>query len=1169
MVGRTLAMISHRLMTIYRAAVDSAGQSIASIRTWSAHRADDVASKTPLWPACIARSCGAGVAWLGLTVLIAWALNIDFVKSVLPGFEEMKANAALCFLFSGLALRATASPGCRLHNVIRYSGILLIIAIGSLTVVEYLSGSNLGIDELLFADPAASDSEQLVLAPGRMALVTAVAFFMAGFSMLLLRGRATVVAQLLACAVALTALFSLATYLWRPVEKADDNLYISLALNTAFGFTVLAIGLLAAAPPRGPVAVLMSATRGGALARLLLPTAIGGTLFLGALAAAGQRAGWYETAYGTSLFVLSTAAVLAGFILFVAHRASLSELAAQDSEQQFRQLHSVLEQRVGERTEELTESDRFTQSTLDALSAHISILDEQGCILATNRTWREFALANAAKTEVGVGANYLQTCDRAVGLGTEEASIVAAGIRAVIRGQQTSFALEYPCHGPSEKRWFIVRATRFSGDGPVRVVIAHENVTAARLADEERQKFVSLAENSIDFISLTKLSGEVIYTNAAARELVGLDDTSRQGVTKFRDFFTEQGQLDLQELNRPAMLPAGRWKGELQLQNFRTGQPVETDSSIFIVRNPASDQPICMAIVARDITERKLQEEELRKSQAVLLNEERRYRSLVQATSAIVWETPASGEFESEQPGWSNFTGQSFEQLRGWGWLTAVHPDDRPNTAAVWSAAFNSHSVYQVEHRLRRHDGVYRQMMVRAVPIADTDGTIYLWVGIHTDIEILKRAEAAERVARESADSANRAKSEFLANMSHEIRTPMNGIIGLTGLTLNTTLTAEQKEYLEGVMLSAESLLTLINSILDFSKIEAGKMELEQSNFELRKTLMTTMKVLSMRARQQNLELNFDVRPDVPDALIGDSARLGQVIINLVGNALKFTHQGKISVLAELDELLDDAVRLRFTVSDTGVGIPTNRQEAIFQPFMQADTSTTRRYGGSGLGLSISAQLVQLMGGRTWFESTEGSGSDFHFTAIFGRQLLPGTTILLRHAPDSSGLNEQMMAQPVTTLSNVNPRVPAESVTRRLHILVAEDNSVNQLLARRTLEKAGHSVVVANNGQEAVAAVNREKFDLVLMDVQMPVMDGFQATARIREQEEKTGKHLPIVAMTAHALIGDRERCLQADMDGYIAKPFRNSELFSVIATAVNDNADSATTADKGLSVTP
>jgi len=772
--------------------------------------------------------------------------------------------------------------------------------------------------------------------------------------------------------------------------------------------------------------------------------------------------------------------------------------------------------------------------------------------------------------------------------------------------------------------------------------------------------------------------------------------------------------------------------------------------------------------------------------------EEQRYRSLVEATAAIVWNTPASGEFEAAQPEWSAYTGQTFDQLKGWGWLDAVHPDDRPTTAAVWSAAVASRSLYQVEHRLRRHDGVYRHMMVRAVPILDERGEIREWVGVHTDIDDLKRAkdaaernaawarlvvetafdafvvmdaagdirdwnpqaeaifgwsraeavgrplaetivppeyrarhtqglarflatgegpalnkrlelaavhrdghrfpveltivplrqgddyvfsafvqdirdrkraEAALREAKDAAETANRAKSEFLANMSHEIRTPMNGILGMTELALDTDLAADQREYLEAAKMSADYLLAVINDILDFSKIEAGKLDLDPVDFSLRDHLDETVSALALRAHGKGLELVADVADDVPDGLVGDTGRLRQIVVNLVGNAVKFTAAGEVVVRVELESRTADEARLHFAVRDTGIGIPAAKLGVLFKAFSQVDSSTTRRYGGTGLGLAIAAQLVKLMDGRVWVESEEGRGSTFHFTARFGlghgstpprpaadvarlkdlsvlvvddnatnRRILdalltrwglrptlasdgpealallrraaaagrPFAVVLLDHMmPEMDGLmlaaeilrHPELAGSVLMMLSSADrretsarcrdlglaahltkpvkraellaallrlcagpdvvrapaPRPGFGPCARPLRLLLAEDNAINQKLAVRLLEKRGHSVVVVGNGKEALAALEAGAFDVVLMDVMMPEMDGFEATEAIRAREAGSGGHVPIVAMTAHAMKGDRERCLAVGMDGYVAKPLQAGELFDVV----------------------
>ncbi len=645
-----------------------------------------------------------------------------------------------------------------------------------------------------------------------------------------------------------------------------------------------------------------------------------------------------------------------------------------------------------------------------------------------------------------------------------------------------------------------------------------------------------------------------------------------------------------------------------------------------------------------------------------LESSELRYGQLVESVQVILWRRNIPSAVFS-------FVNREAEVLLGYpleNWLTQpnfweehIHPEDRALADSSCEAAARTKKNQEFEHRMTAAGGetLWLRTCVRVIAGAGRTNEL---VGVMVDVTARKRAQ-------EAAEAANRAKSEFLANMSHEIRTPMNGVIGMAELVLDTELNPEQREHLEILKASADSLLDIINEILDFSKIEAGKLDLDFVDFNLRDILETTAKGLSLAAHTKNIEITCEVQPEVPELILADPTRLRQIVVNLMGNAIKFTERGEVAVVVALDSAAGESLMLHFAVRDTGLGVPLEKQKLIFEAFSQVDSSTTRKFGGTGLGLTISSRLVGLMGGKIWVESQPGRGSTFHFTAqarvsnslpadsrrvqpeqlgevrvlvvddnstnrrILGDTLkrwgmkhqleisaeaglralqeahnqgVPFQLVLsdmqmpemdgfsfvakIRENPQLAGVTVLMLtsgrrqgdvargkalgvashlSKPVAraellvaiqqALGKVEVKERSTLTTpsslrppgQRVRILLAEDNKVNQRVAVRMLEKDGHQVIVVGDGHQALAALEREDFDLVLMDVQMPEMGGLEATAAIREKEKSTGRHLPIVAMTAGAMQGDQEKCLAAGMDGYLSKPVRSQELREIVET--------------------
>jgi PAS domain S-box-containing protein len=635
----------------------------------------------------------------------------------------------------------------------------------------------------------------------------------------------------------------------------------------------------------------------------------------------------------------------------------------------------------------------------------------------------------------------------------------------------------------------------------------------AEVISASRQGYRDLIDSLDQLIFTTSLDGELRAVNQRVAEALDLSYSEVVG-HRLNEFFDEPRIENLKD-SIARFMERRHWSGTVRVRQKNTGKVRYLDC---VLQAIVKDGKVVGASgLARDITAQR--------------ENETRFTDLFETLQEGVYFCDSEGKLLDVNPAMVHMLGYSHrEELVGTtiGNLYFERPVD---LFPIRQRTPFSSSVTR-EITLRRKDGMPVTCIDNSNTVGDPSGHMIRHQGTLVDITVRKQSEVELQKAKEAAEAANVAKSAFLAHISHEIRTPMNAVLGMTELTLDTNLTEEQREYLTMVRDSGKTLLTLINDILDFSKIEAGKLDLEITDFSLRNSINEMVKIFGVRAKQNGLELSSHIASDVPDALLGDSGRLRQILSNLVDNAIKFTKQGDIAIRIEKDSQTTEDICVHFYVEDSGIGIPQDKQQLIFEAFSQADNSTTRKYGGTGLGLSISSRLVMMMGGKIWVESEANEGSVFHFTARFALQ-----------KPKIGRVNRRRAN------SNSKSAVPYPDRDRRrkLHILVVEDNPINQLLAQRLLGKRGDTLVVANNGPEALALLESQPFDLILMDIQMPEMSGIEVTAAIREKEKGTGRHIPIIATTASAMKEDKDRCLEVGMDAYLAKPIDKDALFETM----------------------
>jgi len=716
-------------------------------------------------------------------------------------------------------------------------------------------------------------------------------------------------------------------------------------------------------------------------------------------------------------------------------------------------------------------------------------------------------------------------------LRTHESRVVGRTLtRTGLRRDGSTFSLELSV---SELR--IDGEVRFTGI--VRDATERQRAEAALRESEAR--FRAMTEASPLGIYMTDADGKCSYVNTVYERISGYGIEALRGDGWTRIVHADDRSRVAEEWYRAAQ------ERRNYLSVFRCVRPDGTEWWNSANAAPAFDDGRLIGFVGtvEDVTERRWAEEMLRASEA-------RFRAMTDCSPLGTFMTDAAGQNTYVNQVIQDIAGRPAQELVGDGWARSIHPRDRERVEAVWARAV-AHPQGEApdeEFRLVRPDGSVRWVRVRAAPVSD-GGRRLGFVGSVEDVTDRRHSEESLRLsyeetaqarraaeehaaalarqtrelvaARDEALAATRAKSEFLANMSHEIRTPMNGILGAAGLLLDTELDAEQAEYASIVRGTGEALLAIVNDILDFSKIEAGKLEIEPVGLELGAVVEDVVDLLQSRASEKGLRLEAQVGGGAPRRVVADPGRLRQVLLNLAGNAIKFTETGSVRIEVSCENPGEDPARLRFAVVDTGIGVPPDVMPHLFERFQQGDASTTRRYGGTGLGLAISRQLVELMDGSIGVEANPAGGACFWF-----RLELPWDD------------KPQVEVEP-----EPEPAARGGVGIEHMRVLLAEDNAVNQRIGVRMLEKLGCRVDVAANGAEVLEMLERLPYDVILMDCHMPGTDGFSATREIRRRERGTAHHIPILAITASAMDSDRDACLRAGMDGFLAKPVRRQEL--------------------------
>ena len=1059
------------------------------------------------------RVMGGLVAAIGVAGGAGWVADLPWLTSFTPDGPPLVMNAALALLVCGAGLLALAQGWRALAGLCG----LLVAAGCAVVILQFLLNRSLGVDEIFWRHQHAILPNE----PGRMTPGSAVALFFVGCSLgLVALGWSRAWLQpVMGGVVIASCLLPLLTYaLGWLLFPADHGIYRGMPLPVVIGLLLLAAAVLRPARPAAPGEDAALSFMAAALGMLI---AIGVVTIQSNLELSEANAGvtrTYEVRGATDHFVSEVArmesSARAYALTGIESFADRYEYHRTEVTQQLRELKSIVADnpaQVGRvATLRTLAEEKFTQSEALLRARREGGVEAAAKFLAAQPTTSTSALVNLAAEVQG-----------------EETRLLAVRVR---------------------DRELIERNTRMVrvlGGVLALVLMSVAFTTSQRSAAARKQAEVSLRESEEQFrhafeyagigMALVSVDGRWLRVNRALCEIVGLDEA-----TLLRKTFQEITHPEdlARDLDAVRQLLAGtiRYYHMDKRYLHRAGHEVWIRLTVSLVRT-ADGRPGHFVSQIEDISERKRFEEALRVS-------EERTRLFAEHAPASVAMFDRDMRYLVVSKKWI-----ADYRLEGRPIIGRSHYEVFPEIPEFWKDVHSRCLAGAVEtaeaDHFERTDGTWQWLRWEVRPWFRTGGEIGGIVMFTQDITQQKQLQQSLALARDQALEASRLKSEFLANMSHEIRTPMNGIIGMTGLLLDTKLDQAQREMGGVIQGSAENLLTIVNDILDFSKIEAGKLHIEPVVFELQPLVDETLALLVPRTQQKGLELtsDFDARLNLP--LLGDAGRIRQVLLNLFGNAVKFTERGSISVAVRWLAGTAQRVRFRVEVKDTGIGIPAAAQKTLFQPFTQADGSTTRRFGGTGLGLAISRQLVELMGGEIGLESEEGRGSTFWFSL---------------ELPRAAGVVPATPATPAPPVPT-----PAAPEPRQFRLLVAEDNLTNQLVVRGLVERMGGVIDLVNDGAEVLLQLARRRYDAVLMDCQMPVMDGYSATRRIRAGTVPgLDRLIPIIALTAYAMPSDRLKCLEAGMNDYVPKPVRPEDLQQALLRCGLDLASAPSPAAEG-----